>query len=124
MKYVLLVHLPAMEGPPPDDPETRAEMERYAALKADLDREGVWLGGQALEPAALATQVRVRDGETLIVDGPLAETAEQIAGYYLIDCRDLEEAIEVAGRVPGAGQGTVEVRPVFEYERLLANDDE
>ena len=97
-------------------------MRAYAELKSDLQTEGIWLGGQALQPASLTTQVRVRERETLVVDGPLAETAEQVAGYYLVDCRDLDEAIDVAARIPGAAHGTVEVRPVFEYETLVSDD--
>ena len=121
MKYVLLVQLPA-GGPPPDGPPTDL-MQRYADLKQELIDEGLWLGGEALQPASITTRVQVRDDETLIVDGPLAETSEQIAGYYLLDCRDLDEAIAVAARVPGARDGTVEVRPVFEYEQLLNGAD-
>ncbi len=128
MKYVLLLHLPSADqaGERPARTDDRdieessiAVMTRYAELKAELQAEGVWLGGQALQPSTVTTQVRVRVNDTLVVDGPLAETAEQIAGYYLVDCRDLDEAIAVAARIPGASEGTVEVRPVFEYEELL-----
>ena len=119
MKYVLHLHLPV---PPPgeaDVPPDLVEMREYAALKAQLQAEGVWLGGQALQPGAVTTQVRVREDDVLVVDGPLVETAEQVAGYYLIDCRDLDEAVAIAARIPGARAGTIEVRPVFEYETLL-----
>ncbi len=127
MKYVLLLHLPVDgddDPTPPPPPDGRgdelAAFAAYASLKAELQAEGIWLGGQALQPGAATTQVRVRDDEALIVDGPLAETAEQIAGYYLLECRDLDEAISVAARIPGAHLGTVEVRPVFDYEQILA----
>ncbi len=127
MKYVLLLHLPTVDGEVSDDtspaPDPVDVMQAYAALKQELQAEGVWLGGQALQPAAITTQVRVRDREVLVVDGPLVETAEQVAGYYLVDCRDLEEAVAIAARIPGAVEGTVEVRPVFEYEQLLADSD-
>ena len=118
MKYVLLVHRPN-DAPPADDPV--AEMRAYAELKADLERRGTWLGGQALHDQGLATRIRVRDGDTLVVDGPLVETAEQIAGYYLIDCDDLDEAIAIAARVPAAASGTIEVRPVWDYEQDLVD---
>lgn len=119
MKYVLHLHLPTQPAVEVDAETDTAEMRAYAAFKAQLQAEGVWLGGQALQPGALTTQVRVRDDDVLVVDGPLVETAEQVAGYYLIDCRDLDEAVAIAAAVPGAKHGTVEVRPVFEYESLL-----
>lgn len=115
MKYVLLVHRP--DGVTVDDPTE--EMREYAELKAELEDRGVWLGGQALHDQGVTTQVRVRGDETLVVDGPLAETAEQIAGYYLLDCHDLDEAIAIAGRVPAARTGTIEIRPVWDYEQDL-----
>lgn len=118
MKYVLLVHLP------PEVPEVdvEAEMRAYAELKEQLRAEGVWLGGQALHPPEVGTAVRVRDREALVVDTPFVETSEYLAGYYLLDCRDVDEAMAIARRVPGARHGTVEVRPVLEYERMLAED--
>lgn len=119
MKYVLLVHLPESA---PDDVDPEAEMAAYARLKAELRSEGVWLGGQALRDRSITTQVRVRHDETLVVDGPMVETAEQIAGYYLIDCADLDEAVAIAARVPSARYGAIEVRPVWDYEQELADD--
>lgn len=124
MKYVLLLHLPTATPPSlADDVSAQEEMQAYAELKAELEREGVWLGGQALQPPSATTQVRVRGGDTLVVDGPLVETAEQVAGYYLVDVNDLDEAMAVAARIPGARHGTVEVRPVFDYEQLLAETE-
>jgi hypothetical protein len=118
VKYVLLVHRPT-EAPADDDPVE--EMRAYARLKADLEAEGVWLGGQALYDRSFTTQVQVRDGDALVVDGPLAETAEQIAGYYLLDCDHLDEVIAIAARVPAALHGTIEIRPVWDYENELDN---
>ena len=69
---------------------------------------------ERLRPAATATTVRVREGDVLTSDGPFAETKEQLAGFYLVDCKDLDEAIEVASRIPGAAHGSVEVRPIWE----------
>ena len=71
-------------------------------------------GGERLQPAATATTVRVRDGEVLTSDGPFAETKEQLGGFYLVECKDLDEAIEVASRIPGAKHGSIEVRPIWE----------
>jgi len=79
-----------------------------------MGRRGVLQGGERLKPAATATTVRVRDGEVLTSDGPFAETKEQMAGFYLVDCKDLDEAIEVASKIPGAQHGSIEVRPVWE----------
>jgi hypothetical protein len=71
-------------------------------------------GGERLRPTADATTVRVRDGEVLASDGPFAETKEQIGGYYVVDCKDLDEAVEVAAKIPGARFGSIEVRPIWE----------
>ncbi len=129
MKYVLFVR---EGGSPVDDPaagtgsadtlDPEAEAAAYVALKADLITSGVWLGGQALHGQSATTRVEVRRGDSLVVDGPLVESSEQIIGYYLLDCRDLDEAISIAARVPGARRGHVEVRPVWDYEAELGGD--
>jgi len=75
---------------------------------------GVLQGGERLRPTSDATTVRVRNGETLSTDGPFMETKEQLGGYFLVDCKDLDEAIEVAAKLPGARSGSVEVRPIWE----------
>ena len=79
-----------------------------------MTARGVLLGGERLRPSTTASTVKVRDGGVVIADGPFAETKEQIAGFYLIECADLDEAIEVASQVPAAAYGTIEVRPVWE----------
>jgi hypothetical protein len=94
--------------------DSSAALAEYAALSDELDRRGVLLGGARLRPTTDATTVRVRDGEVLVADGPFAETKEQIGGYYIVECADLDEAIEVASRIPAARYGTVEVRPIWE----------
>ena len=86
----------------------------FTAFQDEMQARGVLLGGERLRPTSSATIVRVRDGDLVIADGPFAETKEQIAGFYLVDCRDLDEAIEVASKIPGAQYGTIEVRPVWE----------
>ena len=79
---------------------------------------GVFLGGEGLQPVATATTVRVRDGERMLTDGPYAETKEQLGGYYLLECKDLDDALNWASRIPEAKTGAVEVRPVMDYEAI------
>ena len=115
MKYMLLVYL---------DEQALSETEREhcyvesAQLTQQLNSTGQYLGASPLHPVATATSVRVRDGKRFVTDGPFAETREQIGGYFLIDAKNLDEAIDVAGRIPGARIGTVEVRPVRDVEDL------
>ena len=115
MKYMLLVYLD-------EDALSRSERERCyrdsAGLARELHSSGHYLGASPLEPTSLATSVRLRDGKRLVTDGPFAETREQLGGYYLIEARDLDEAIGIAARVPVAGVGTIEIRPVLEISGL------
>ena len=98
-------------------PEQSAQiMAAYGAFGQAAQEAGVLLGGEGLQPTSTATTVRVRDGETLTTDGPFAETREQLGGYYLLDCADLDEANRWAARIPDATGGAVEVRPVMDYE--------
>jgi len=90
-------------------------MKRYGVFTQDSKDKGVWVGGNALQPTSTATTVRVRDGKTITSDGPFAETKEQVAGYYLFECKDLDEAISWAARIPGATYGSVEVRPIMVF---------
>jgi hypothetical protein len=82
----------------------------------------VILGGEGLEPTSSATTVRVRDGERVLSDGPFAETKEQLGGFYLLECASLDEAIDWAAKIPGASTGSVEVRPVMNYEGAGSED--
>jgi hypothetical protein len=114
MRYLLLIY-----GTPFDPSEVSAEVmagqnAAYAEFTRDVMARGIMQSGEALQPGTAATSVRVRDGETLVTDGPFAETKEELGGFYLFDCRDLDEAIELAARIPGARQGTIEVRPILE----------
>jgi hypothetical protein len=115
MKYMLLIY---------GDEEAWTEDERErcyaesAALTRELHARGRYLGASPLHPVAMATSVRVRDGRRLVTDGPFAETREQLGGYFLIEAKDLDEAIAIAGRIPGARKGTVEIRPVLEIAGL------
>ena len=100
-------------------PEQSAQvMEAYGAFGEAAKEAGVLLGGEGLQPTSTATTVRVRDGEALTTDGPFAETREQLGGYFLVDANDLDEAIAIAGRIPMARSGTIEVRPVIEIPDL------
>jgi hypothetical protein len=94
--------------------EGSALIAEYEVFGEDIGRRGVLLAGERLRPTTDATTVRVRDGEVLVADGPFAETKEQIGGYYIVDCQDLDEAIEVASKIPAARHGTIEVRPIWE----------
>jgi hypothetical protein len=114
MRYALLICTDetAMEAFSPEEAE--ASTQRYLAFSEEMGRRGVLQGGERLRPTTDATTVRVRDGEVVTSDGPFAETKEQIGGFYLVDCKDLDEAIEVASKIPGAQVGTIEVRPIWE----------
>lgn len=113
MQYMLMIYYEPTDEPPADD-ERAATRAAYDQLNADLQARGLLRGGAELQPADTATSVRVRDGQVLLTDGPFAETKEQLGGYYLIECATLDEALEVAARIPGAHYGTVEVRPQFD----------
>jgi hypothetical protein len=121
MKYMLLIYVDEQAGP------TEAEREHCyadsAQLAQDLHSNGQFLGANPLQPTATATTVRLRDGKRLVTDGPFAETREQLGGYFLIDAKDLDEAISIAVRIPAARFGTVEVRPVMEVAGLPTATD-
>ena len=89
-------------------------MAAYNAFTEHIRSKNAYLGGEALEPTATATTVRVRDGKTLTTDGPFAETKEALGVYYLVEAKDLDEAIDFAARIPGAQLGSIEVRPIWE----------
>jgi hypothetical protein len=114
MRYALLIcgEEKLYESMTPD--ESGAHLAKYGALMEELGSAGVLQGGERLRPVADATTVRVRDGEVLTSDGPFAETKEQIGGYFIVDCKDLDAAIEVAAKIPGAALGSIEVRPIWE----------
>jgi hypothetical protein len=108
------------------DERTLSETEREACyaestrLAGEIHASGRYLAANPLHPTSTATSVRVRDGKRLVTDGPFAETREQLGGYFLIQAADLDEAIAIAGRIPMARKGTVEVRPVVELAGLPA----
>jgi len=118
MKYMLLVYL---------DEHALTETEREhcyvesAPLKQDLNASGHYIYAGPLHPISTATSVRVREGKRVVTDGPFAETREQLGGYYLIEARDLDEAMGIAERIPVARVGTIEIRPVLEIPGLPEN---
>ena len=114
MRYALLICDEDKRQAEMSEEEAGAQMAAYAAFGEEMGAPGVLQGGERLRPVATATTVRVRDGEVLTSDGPFAETKEQIGGFYLVECKDLDEAIEVASKIPGATVGSVEVRPIWE----------
>jgi hypothetical protein len=115
MKYMLLIYTEESSWTEGDREHCYAESTQ---LTQDLHDQGKYLGASPLHPVATATTVRVRDGKRIVTDGPFAETREQLGGYFLIEAGDLDEAIDVAGRIPGARKGTVEIRPVMELAGL------
>ena len=117
MKYMLLLYSAPGSGPAPDSTEGRDQMGRWFGVTEEMGRAGVLLGGDALQPTTTATTLRERDGEVLLTDGPFAETKEILGGYYLIDVPDLDAATEWAAKMPLAPYGSVEVRPVMEFEQ-------
>jgi hypothetical protein len=114
MQYALLIY-----GVEPTSQPTQAEIDEeivaYNAFTKEIDDRGMNKGGEALHPTTSATTVRVRDGKTVTTDGPFAETKEALGGFYLVDCKNLDEAIEVAAKIPGAKLGSVEVRPIMDF---------
>jgi hypothetical protein len=113
MQYLLLIYNDEAKSAAASPAEGAAIMKAYGEFTGSVKASGHYKGGNALQPVATATSVRVRDGKTLLTDGPFAETAEQLGGYYLIDAANLDEATAIAARIPGAGTGTVEVRPIW-----------
>jgi hypothetical protein len=105
-----------------NDAERQACYRESTQLAHDLHARGHYLAANPLQPTSTATSVRVRDGKPLVTDGPFAETREHLGGYFLIDAPDLDEAIRIAARIPGARKGTVEIRPVLEMPNLPAQE--
>jgi hypothetical protein len=116
MKYLCLVYYEEKTINAMTQGEWRSLNEECVACGEDLRARGYMLGGSALHSTNTATSVRVRDGKTMITDGPFAETKEQLAGFYLLDARDLNEAIQLASKIPPARLGCVEIRPIRELD--------
>ena len=116
MRYALLIYANEQDWASQTEEQSQAVNQEYMAFTKDIIDRGLMKGGEALQSTATATTVRVRDGETLTTDGPFAETKDQLGGFYLVDCKDLDEAIEVAARIPDVRRGSIEIRPVMEID--------
>ena len=112
MKYMLLMYANENIVPKFTPEEHQAATQAWYAFAEEVKAAGVWLGNNGLSPTTDTTTVRVREGKTLLTDGPFTETHEQLGGYFLLDCKDLDEAISWAAKIPGAKYGSVEVRPL------------
>jgi len=116
MKYMLLIYHDEQRWNEIGDSERQQIYCEYGKLRERLEAGGQFLGGSQLQPTTAATSIRIRDGKELVTDGPFAETHEQLGGYFLIDAKDLGDAIAVAKLIPSARTGIVEVRPLVERE--------
>jgi hypothetical protein len=112
MEYMLLIYNSEADGKKMSAAEHTEIFQGYMAFTQDLTKSGKNKGGDALEQTTTATTVRVRNGKTAVTDGPFAETKEQLGGYYIVEAKDLDEAISIAAKIPGAKYGSIEVRPV------------
>jgi hypothetical protein len=114
MQYALLIY---NEEPTEDTPQEaiQAELAAYDVFTRHIREQKAMVAGEALQPTAMATTVRVVDGKTMTTDGPFAETKESLGGFYLVEAADLDEAIAYAAMIPGASHGSIEVRPVWDY---------
>jgi hypothetical protein len=115
MKYMLLIY---MSENAMNESEREQCYKDSTQLAHDLSANGQYLSANPLQPVTMATSVRVREGKRLVTDGPFAETREQLGGYFLVDSKNLDEAIKIAERIPAAQKGTVEVRPVIDIPGL------
>lgn len=113
MQFMCLIYNAENNGPQPGTEEFGPYMQGYIDFTEEVRAAGKMLSGDALQPVATATTVTVRDGKTEFVDGPFAETKEQLGGFYILDCKDLDEALHYAAKIPDAAYGRVEVRPVM-----------
>lgn len=114
MQYLCLIYSEESQWPRLPKAEYERVLGEYLSYSDDVRQSGHLLGGNPLEPTTAATTVRVRNGKVSTTDGPFAETKEQLGGYYLLEAKDLNEAIQLASRIPGAKYGCIEVRPVSE----------
>ncbi len=118
MRYLLLIYVPETPAAVLSPQEMEARDEAYRRYTRDIVDRGLMEAGEALQPTNTATTVRVRNGQTLVTDGPYAETKEALGGFYLVDCRDIDEALELAAAIPGAQDGAIEVRPIWELPAM------
>jgi hypothetical protein len=117
MKYLCLIYENEQAWAATPQSEADVMMSEYFNFTDSFTKSGHVLGGEALQPTNTATTVRVRNGKISTTDGPFAETREQLGGYYLLEAKDLNEAIQIASKIPGARTGSIEVRPIMEFPR-------
>ena len=115
MKYLLLIYENEGNFATVSEEDGNRIFAEYMDYTRGIKKAGNYIGGEALQPVATATTVRQRNGKTLTTDGPFAETKEQLGGYYLVDAKDLDEAIKLAGGIPAVRTGSIEVRPIWVY---------
>ena len=117
MKYLCLIYDDESTWATMPKAESDAMMDEYFAFTTGILQSGHYVAGEALQPVSTATTVRIRNGKLSTTDGPFAETKEQLGGFYLIEARDLNEAIQVAAKIPSARIGSIEVRPVVDFSQ-------
>ena len=117
MKYLCLIYEDEKIYDSMPQDQVGAMMGEYDAFTEGIVKSGHMISGEALQPTSTASTVRVRNGKTSTTDGPFAETREQLGGFYLIEAKDLNDAIQVAARIPGAKNGSVEVRPIMDFSK-------
>ena len=118
MQYMCLIYSAGNAGPQPGTAEFPAYMQAYQEFTALVQKAGVMVSGDALEPVSAATTVTRENGKVETTDGPFAETKEQLGGFYILDCKNLDEALEYAAKIPTTAHGRVEVRPVMVFDQL------
>jgi hypothetical protein len=116
MQYLLMIYQNEAESGKMDTAARQKRTAEYGVFTQSIIQSGHFKAGDGLQPTTTATTVRVREGKTLTTDGPFAETREQLAGYYLVEAKDLDSALAIAARIPGAKIGSIEVRPVMVYD--------
>ena len=114
MRYLLLIYHSEADNANRSAEDQQAQIAEYWAFTQEVQEKGVYGAGDALQSTATATTVRVREGKTVTTDGPFAETKEQLGGYYILNCDNLDQAIEYAAKIPDAKGGSIEIRPIME----------
>jgi hypothetical protein len=118
MQYLLMIYQAENAGPTPGTEEFGTMTQGYFQFNQEMEERGLMVGGNPLEPISTASTVRLRDNKSAITDGPFAETKEVLGGYYLLDCKDLDEALECAAKIPTAKWGSIEVRPIMDLSKF------
>jgi hypothetical protein len=117
MRYMLLIYTDPTVFAAMSQEALGANFAAYMQFNQETGARGVLRSGEALQPATTATTLRIRDGKSLTTDGPFAETKEHLGGFYILDCKDLDEAIEFAAKIPDAVRGSIEIRPIAELNQ-------